>query len=117
MVTDSRGNQDTDTIEITVESEHRPPEVEIKEIKGGLGVSATISVGDEPVDWEIDVTGKLVIFGGHASGTIPAGTEETVRANVFGFGKVTIHVCAGSVCKDATATLIGPLVLNLQVIE
>ena len=117
VVTDSRGNQDTDTIEITVESGHRPPEVEIKEIKGGLGVSAMISVGDEPVGWEIDVAGKLVIFGGHASGTIPAGTEETVRANVFGFGKVTIHVCAGSVCKDATATLIGPLVLNLQVIE
>ena len=115
-VTDSRGNEATDTMQVTVKGE-TTTEVEIKEIRGGLGVSATISAGDEPVDWQIDVTGGILVLHGHASGTIPAGTEETVRANVFGFGKVTIHVCAGSVCKDATATLIGPLVLNLQVIE
>ena len=90
--------------------------VEIKEIKGFLGVKVTINNAEAtPVEWEINVTGGFILFGGHATGTIPAETETTVSSGpIIGFGKINVEICAGNVCKEAEAFLFGPVVLNLK---
>ena len=121
-VTDSEGNIATDTaIAVIGTTEEQPSEggVNISCIKGGFGIKATINnTLDEPVDWSIDVNVSgfgFIFIGGHANGTIPAGTEETVSSGlIFGIGKIDIVVTANDVTKEATGFLIGPLVLGVK---
>ncbi|HHH80352.1 MAG TPA: PKD domain-containing protein, partial [Thermoplasmatales archaeon] len=115
-VTDSEGNTDSDVTFAVVKAADEPVTgVEICCVKGGFGVKATINNTEAtPIDWEINVTGGFILFGGHANGTIPAETTETVSSGfMLGFGKVDIHICAGTVCKDATGFLLGPFVLGV----
>ena len=110
-VTDATGESDdaTATIEIQEGS------AEIKQVTGGFNVKATIAAGNNDCDWTINVQGKFMIIGGEASGTIPAGTEETVQLpTTIALGKVTITVTANEIEKQYTAFALGPLFLNLK---
>ena len=120
-VTDSEGNTVTDTATAVIGTTEEPSQggVNISCIKGGFGIKATINnTLDEPVDWSIDVNVSgfgFILIGGHANGTIPAGTEETVSSGLlFGIGKVDIVVTANDVTKEATGFLFGPLVLGVK---
>ncbi|MCD6468348.1 MAG: PKD domain-containing protein [Thermoplasmata archaeon] len=114
-VTDGEQNTDESRTQVVV-IEQPPAGVEIKEIKGFLGVKATINNAETtPVEWEINITGGFILFGGHAAGTIPAETETTVSSGlIIGFGKINVEICAGNVCKEAEGLLFGPVVLNLK---
>lgn len=90
---DTHGAESTwsDPFEITVTA----PELQI-EIKGGFGISLTISnVGDAPATnttWDVSFVSGFVIPK-HAQGTIPiiiAGGQTSIHVPVFGFGKKTI---------------------------
>jgi len=121
-VTDSEGNTATDTATVVIGTTEEQPsegEVNISCIKGGFGIKATINnTLDEPVDWSIDVNVSgfgFILIGGHANGTIPAGTEETVSSGLlFGIGKIDIVVTADDVTKEATGFLLGPFVLGVK---
>jgi PKD repeat protein len=109
-VTDSLGTTETTTTTVLV-SEEASDDVEIVNVKGGLGVSATIRAGDSSVDWSITVNEGYVFLGGHASGTLPAGATETVRLPfTFGIGNVEITVIAGSASVQQQAFMLGPFV-------
>jgi PKD repeat protein len=109
-VTDSEGNSDEQTSTVTITEDHGT--VEIKDIKGGLGVKATIVTGDSPVDWTIDIEGRYIFVGGHASGTTEANAEETVRMPFsLGFGDVDITITAGALFEQHDGFMIGPFVM------
>jgi hypothetical protein len=92
-----------------------PAHAEIKQVTGGLGVKATITAVDSDCDWTINVKANFLLSGGAASGTIPAGTEETVQLPfTIALGKVTITVTANDIQKDYTAFALGPFFLNLK---
>ena len=112
VVTDSQGKEDSDTTTVTVTKQEEPPV--IGEIQGGFGVKATITAGDDPVNWTISVDGH-VFFGGEASGTILANAEETVKLPFsLGIGSVDITVTANSVTKEATGFMLGPFIISVQ---
>ncbi len=81
-------------------------------IKGGLGVSATITNNGEAavtnMTWSINLNGGLILLGKTKTGTvdIPAGESVTVKDFVFGFGKTTITVATGSTEATASGTVI-----------
>lgn len=113
-VTDANNDEivRSSTIEVQGVEEHEG--VEIKQVKGGLMVSATIAAGDSNVDWSISVDGR-VFLGGEASGTIPAGAQNTVRLPfTVGFGPVDVTITANDVVESYSAFALGPLFLNLQ---
>ena len=89
---------------------------EIKEVKGGLGIKATIAAGTESdCAWEIIVDGKLVLFGGVKTGTIDINTEETVKQGFsLALGNVNVIVKAGTLEEEYTAFAIGPFYLNVK---
>lgn len=113
-VTDNLGMERTATHTITAESA-ATSDAEIKSVKGGLSVKATIAAGDNDCDWTINVDGKYVILGGEASGTIQSNTEKTVKLPLtFAFGKVDITVTANEIQKQYTAFALGPLFLSVK---
>ena len=75
-----------------------------------------IKAEDETVDWTISISiDGRVFMGGQASGTIAAGSIQTVKLPFsLGIGMVDITVTANSVTKEATAFMLGPLVLSLK---
>jgi hypothetical protein len=92
-----------------------PAQTEIKQVTGGFGVKATIAAVDSDCDWTINVKANFLLSGGAASGTIPAGTEETVKLPLtIAVGKVEITVTANEIQKKYTGFALGPLFLNLQ---
>jgi len=98
------------------------PEVSVKTISGGFGVSAEIeNVGTADatnVQWSIDLEGGLVIVGSHADGTISTlapGASQTVKIGlVLGFGGVTITASASGSTKTASGTVLGPFVIGVS---
>jgi hypothetical protein len=79
----------------------KPPVLEIKNVKGIIGVSASIAnIGQNPahnVTWEIKVTGGLLSFINKVdSGTIPliaVGEEKPIKGGiVLGFGVIKTEV-------------------------
>jgi hypothetical protein len=80
------------------------PQLEITEIKGGFGGSATIkNIGTADatdVDWSITLTGGLIILGKETTGTIatiaPDASATIKTGLLFGFGKPTITIAAES---------------------
>jgi hypothetical protein len=88
------------------------PKIGIKEVKGGIGVTAVIeNTGDADatdVEWSISFEGGLIFIGG-ADGTIdvPAGGEEEVSSGfVLGLGKTMIIVTANSAQAEQEGTVI-----------
>jgi PKD repeat protein len=115
-VTDNDNIEATDTTTITVdEGESDLTPAEIKQVNGGFGVKATIAAGDSDCDWTINVQGNFILLGGEASGTIPAGTEQTVKLPLtFALGRVQITVTANELQKDYRAFALGPFFLNFE---
>ncbi|MCJ7571049.1 MAG: PKD domain-containing protein, partial [Candidatus Thermoplasmatota archaeon] len=112
IVIDSKGNIDEDTIKVQIIKEES--NAEIKEIKGGLGIKATIDAGEYNCHWDITVDGK-VFLGGENNGTIDANTIETVKLGFsLAIGKVEITVTANEKHKYYTAFALGPLFLKIQ---
>lgn len=107
-VTDAASGTATDTAVATITG----PTIEIGTISGGLGIKAIIkntgTVDATGVSWKIELTGGFILLGKSKTGTanIPAGTEVTAKDFVFGFGKTTITVTAGTASKTATGTVI-----------
>jgi hypothetical protein len=92
-----------------------PAHAEIKQVTGGFGVKATIAAVDSDCDWRINVKANFLLSGGAGSGTIPAGTEETVKLPfTIALGKVTVTVTANEIQKQYTAFALGPFFLNLK---
>lgn len=98
------------------------PNIEIKEINGGFGLSVVIEntgTGDaSDVQWSIDLEGGLVLLGGHTEdilSTLAADDSTTVKTGlVFGLGKVTITATADEASRTATGTILGPFVINVS---
>jgi PKD repeat protein len=117
-VSDKEGNTASDTATATVEyDENDPPidPVEINDIKGGFGLSATIvNPRNEPIEWNVNIEGKYV-FKGTASGTIEPKSEETIETGfVLGLGNVEITINAGEITQKRSAFMLGPFILNLS---
>jgi PKD repeat protein len=112
-VTDSVGTVDEATTTVTVSEAQDQPE--IINVKGGLGLKATVISTDLPVDWTITIDGNYVFGRTTTSGIVPADTEETIRAPfVFGLGNVDITIQANEVVSQHTAFMVGPLVLSMS---
>jgi hypothetical protein len=102
------------------------PELEITEIKGGIGATATIkNVGDgdaTDIAWNITIEGGLVLIGGESTGTVASlaadASVEISTGLVLGFGRPTITVAAESAegaIVDGSASGILLLILLLGV--
>ena len=87
----------------------------IKNVKGGLRISATIAAGNIDCDWIINVDANFMLFGGEGYGKIVAHTQETVKLPLtLAFGNADIIVIANNIQKKYKAYAFGPLFLNLQ---
>lgn len=90
------------------------PEIGIKSISKGMGVSAVIeNTGEadgEDVEWSILIEASLMILGGETTGTIdvvPAGGEVTISSGfVLGFGPAVITVTAGDASGSEEGTVL-----------
>jgi hypothetical protein len=106
-------------LNVTIESQ---PIIEIGKITGMFGVSAVIKntgTGTTTnVPWWINVTKGIILTGSHSLGTIPElamnASKTITSSGLWGIGSIAISVQADDVTKDATAFLLGPLVLGLK---
>ncbi len=116
---DTVGNTETEkTCSFTIRKE--VPTVTIM-IKGGLGVSATISntgsMNLSDLDWTMNLDGKLIFMGKTKSGTIDSlGVGESVTINdfVLGFGKTGITMQVEAAEATATGTVLVFFVIGVQ---
>ena len=115
-VTDNKQKTATDTAKITVDEENIIQEAEIKDVKGGLGIKATIDAGDNECYWEISIDGKYVLSGGEKSGTINPNEQKTVKLGYTtrAYGRVYITVTAEYTTKEYKAFALGPFYFNLK---
>lgn len=87
----------------------------IKNVKGGLRISATIAAGNTDCDWIINVDASFMLLGGEGGGKIEANSQETVKLPLtLAFGNSDIIVSANEIKKMYSAYALGPLFLNLQ---
>jgi len=98
--------------------------VQVKEIKGGLGISVlienTATTDVENIQWSIIVEG-FVPIGNKRIGTIPHIAKEstvTIRSHpIIGLGPVTISILLDGAPTRAKATLFGPFVTKPQMLH
>jgi uncharacterized repeat protein (TIGR01451 family) len=109
-VIDSEGNSDDNEVEaIIIEDEEN--KVEVKDIKGGLGVKATLITGSNPISWSIDIDGRFVFGGKSSSGIVHADSTEVIRTPLLiGLGNINIIIKADTVTEERNAFMIGPFV-------
>jgi uncharacterized repeat protein (TIGR01451 family) len=109
-VIDSEGNSDDNEVEaIIIEDEEN--KVEIKDIKGGLGVKATLITGSNPISWSIDIDGRFVFGGKSSSGIVHADSTEVIRTSLLiGLGNINIIIKADTITEERNAFIIGPFV-------
>jgi len=98
-----------------------PSYVEIKMVKGGIGVSVVIKNNGSTdllkVPWSIKLDGGFIMKGKLKNGTIlklDAGQERTLKSSVFGIGKTKIMVTAGTTEKNATGFVLLFFVLGVK---
>jgi hypothetical protein len=116
---DNVGNTETEkTCSFIIQKE--VPTVTIA-IKGGFGVSATITnTGTEnltDLDWTMNLDGKLIFIGKTKSGTIDelaVGETVTINNFVLGFGKTGIAMHVEAAEATATGTVIVFFVIGVQ---
>jgi PKD repeat protein len=109
-VTDSEGTIDDHTATVTIVEDHT--DAQIKDIKGGLGIKATIVAGDVPVDWSVTVNGKYIFMGGEASGSIDANAIETIRTPfTIAIGNCDVTINAGTTTEQIEVLMIGPFAI------
>jgi hypothetical protein len=98
------------------------PVIEIGSITGVFGVSAFIkntgTGAATNVPWWINISGGIILSGRNFSGTIPelaVNASKTIKSSgLWGIGSIAISVQVGDVSKQATAFLLGPLVLGVK---
>ena len=91
-------------------------------ILGGFRVSADINNNGTAtaydVPWSIDLEGGLILAGEHTEGVIdelaPGATKTIRQMTLYGIGMTTITVTVGDTTKQATAFILGPLVLGVN---
>jgi len=96
--------------------------LEIENINGGFRASAVIKnkgvASIYNISWSIDLSGGFIIVGGHNDGVIDglvAGETTTIKqSTLYGIGWTTLTVRVGIESKQATAFILGPLVLGVQ---
>jgi hypothetical protein len=101
---------------------HHQPNIEITSITGSFGISAAIksngTAAATNVSWWINVTGGIIFSGRHSSNVIAelaVNASKTIKSSgLWGIGSVTITVQVDDKHKNATAFLLGPLVLGLK---
>ena len=99
-------------------------EPSISSLTGSLGVSATIfnNINESlyNINWSIDVEPSigLILSGSHTANIIDemlAGGSDTIQSSgLRGIGLITITVQVADAVKQATAFLLGPLVLRVN---
>ena len=112
------------TLILTILIVERKIPIIINSINGGFRVSADIqNIGTaiaNNVNWSIDLDGGLILSGSHSEGVIDelgVGETKTIRQDIlYGIGRTTITVTAGDATKQATAFILGPLVLGINYI-
>jgi len=95
--------------------------IEISDITGGIGVSATLTnIGGADatnLDWSIDVEGGFILLG-HKEGTISTlapGSSQTIKLPlVIGLGASTITVEAGGVQQQADCKVLLFFVTGIE---
>jgi PKD repeat protein len=109
-VTDNEGTIDIHTTTTTIVEDHT--QAQIKDVKGGLGVKATVIAGDLPIEWSITIDGKYIFMGGEATGHIDANAIETIRTPfTFAIGNCEITIIAGSTMEKYEALMLGPFAI------
>lgn len=113
--TDERNGND----DLYFESVGLSPILTVESVSGGFGVKAILSnVGNavaEDAQWTIDLDGAVFV-GAHKEGTVTLAPEETETVStglVLGIGSVSIIVTVDGAEKQATAFVLGPLVLQV----
>jgi len=116
---DNVGNTETEKTCSFIIQKEVPPVTII--IKGGFGVSATITntgtVNLTDLDWTINLDGKLIFVGKTKSGTIDelaVGESVTINDFVLGFGKTGIAMQVEAAEATATGTVIVFFVIGVQ---
>jgi hypothetical protein len=102
---------------------HNLPDIIITNIFGGIGVTTDIknkgTIFASDVNWSIDVEVGvgLILSGSHTENIIDkidVNETITIQSNsLLGIGLITINVQAADAEKQATAFLLGPLVLRV----
>ncbi len=113
------GNTETEkTCSFTIQKE--VPTVTIA-IKGGFGISATITntgtTNLTDLDWTMNLDGKLIFVGKTKSGTIDTlvvGETVTINDFILGFGKTGIAMQVEAAEATATGTVILFFVVGVQ---
>jgi PKD repeat protein len=109
-VTDSEGTIDDHTAIVTIVEDHT--DAQIKDVKGGLGIKATIVAGDVPIDWSVTVNGKYIFMGGEATGHIQANAIETIKTPfTFAIGTCDVTIIAGTTTEQIEVLMIGPFAI------
>jgi hypothetical protein len=109
---------------VNVTVQHDKPDIVIIDVNGGFSLKVDISnIGNAPgydMNWSIDVEASIgiVLSGEYTEGTIDElDVNETVNIqskDLRGIGLITITVQAADAKKQATAFLLGPLVLRVN---
>jgi hypothetical protein len=109
---------------IEINGSEEESDIIIEEINGGFGLSASIiNNGEAPANnlsWSMDVEASigLILSGSHTENVIDkigVGESETIQSNnLRGIGLITITVLVADAVKQATAFLLGPLVLRVN---
>ncbi|MBS3773365.1 MAG: hypothetical protein KGY55_04105, partial [Candidatus Thermoplasmatota archaeon] len=94
--------------------------LEVTDISGGFGVSATITnsgtVAAENVEWSVELSGPVFVgaSSSEAIDRLEPGKSVTVGPGfVLGVGPTTITVTAGGSSTSASGFILGPFVLGL----
>ncbi|MBN1280142.1 MAG: VCBS repeat-containing protein [Candidatus Thermoplasmatota archaeon] len=115
---DSPGNiENTKSCTFTIQ---HPVIIDITDIKGGIGVTATFTnTGTETyehIPWSITVNGGFILGANTTSGTIlqlQPGATTTKHLIVLGIGKITIMVTAATAGKNATGFVLLVFVVGV----
>jgi PKD repeat protein len=109
-VTDDEGTSDDHIVTVDIIEDVVSPE--ITNVKGGLGVKATIKAGEAPIDWSITVNGKYMFMGGKSSGHIEANAIETVKTPfTFAIGNCDVTIQAGQTTEYYEVFMLGPFAM------
>jgi hypothetical protein len=86
----------------------------IQGVKGGLSLTVGFNSDENPLNWSVNVTGKL-LSERNVNGSIdPYSYEEVKLKALFGLGKIGITISANDYEKQYSAFIIGPFILNLH---
>ena len=114
IVTDGIFEVESEALDVTI------ADLVIKDIKGGLGVSAVVeNIGETDIVAEtmLKVNGGILGFINvtlSKTVEIPAGSEDELKTTkVFGLGKVTVTISAFGLEETRTGLVIGPIVIIL----